>query len=41
LLSLGLHELFIDGSFEEVIEGYIQLHKCQHELGQDLNRLLI
>jgi hypothetical protein len=33
LLSLGLNELFIDGPFEEVIEGDIQLHECEHELG--------
>jgi hypothetical protein len=41
LLSLRLHELLVDGPFEEVIERNIQLHKCEHELGQDLNRLLI
>lgn len=41
LFGLSLNQLLVDGSLEEVIERNIKLHKCEHQLSQDLYRLLV
>ncbi len=40
-LLLGFHELFEDDPLEEIVDTHVKLHQGQHQLSEDLDRLLI
>ena len=40
-LLLGFHELFEDYPLEEIVDAHVKLHQGQHQLSEDLDRLLI
>jgi hypothetical protein len=41
LLLLGLHQLLEDHALKEIVDAHVQLHQGQHQLGEDLYRLLV
>lgn len=40
-LLLGFHELFENDSLEKIVDAHVKLHQGQHQLSEDLDRLLI